>query len=108
MTLDTVTIPAADLDQAVRTITDGLVDHEVVPAEDWDRAVTTLARAHDQVGGRARRLVYQVFAATLPDVPMGEITEPLLALGNRLGEAHGTRPRPSRSGVWTAPVVPRR
>ena len=72
-----------DIRAAATTISGGLLDHQVVSPEQWDDAVVTLARAHDQIGGPARRHLYELFAAASVD-PV-HISRPLAALLENLG-----------------------
>ena len=83
MNRDRLITPLSDIRTAATTVRGGLLDHDVVSPERWDDAVTTLARAHDQVGGPARRHLYEVFAAASAD-PV-HIARPLVALLNSLG-----------------------
>jgi hypothetical protein len=75
--------PLSEIRTAATTISGGLLDHDVVSPERWDDAVTILASAHDQVGGPARRHLYEVFAAAYDD-PV-QIARPLAALLDSLG-----------------------
>jgi len=83
MNHDPLVTPISNIRIAATTISDGLLDHDVISAERWDDAVMTLARAHDQVGGPARRHLYEVFAAASAD-PV-HIARPLGALLDSLG-----------------------
>lgn len=86
MNRDRLITPLSDIRTAATTVRGGLLDHDVVSPERWDDAVTTLARAHDQVGGPARRHLYEVFAAASAN-PV-HIARPLAALLDSLGAPH--------------------
>lgn len=83
MNHDPPVTPISNIRTAATTISDGLLDHDVISPERWDDAVVTLARAHDQIGGPARRHLYEVFAVASDD-PV-HIARPLAALLDSLG-----------------------
>lgn len=85
MNHDPIFASITDIRTAATTISGGLLDHQVIPPEQWDDAVVTLARAHDQIGGPARRHLYEVFAASSSD-PV-RIAGPLTALLESLAAA---------------------